>query len=72
MLIDESVARKVARLMGLKPVGSLGVVLIAYKMNIIDEKRVREVVRKMVSTDFRVSASVIERFWELFEKQMGR
>lgn len=68
VLIDESIARRVCKLMGLRPVGSLGVVLLAYKNDIIDENRVKAIVRKMVSSDFRVSASVIEKFWELFEK----
>lgn len=68
VLIDESIARRVCKLLGLRPVGSLGVVLLAYKNGIIEEKRVKLIVRKMVSSDFRVSASVIERFWELFEK----
>lgn len=68
VLIDESIARRVCKLMGLRPVGSLGVVLLAYKNGIIEEKRVKLIVRKMVSSDFRVSASVIEKFWELFER----
>jgi hypothetical protein len=68
VLIDESMARKVSRLMGLKPIGSLGVALTAYKKGIVDEKKLREVIRKMVSTDFRVSAAVIEKFWTLLER----
>ncbi len=68
VLVDESIARRVCKLVGLRPVGSLGVVLLAYKNGIIDENRVKIIVRKMVSSDFRVSASVTERFWELFEK----
>lgn len=68
ILVDESIARAIARIAGLKPRGSLRVLLEAYKQKILDEKELRELINLMIESDLRVSASVIEKFWVLFRK----
>jgi len=68
LIIDETLARETAKAFGLKPIGSLRVLLLAYKENMLSEKELKEIVNKMVKLKFRISASTLIRFWELFEK----
>src|SRR3989344_6696475 len=67
VLIDERTARKVAKLNGLKPIGSLRVLLMAFKKNLLTEKEIREIIGNMTSEKFRISASLINNFWILFD-----
>ena len=68
LVIDEALARETAKSMGLKPIGSLRVLLIAYEKKLLSEKEIKETVNKMIQQKFRISASTLIRFWELFEK----
>ena len=68
VLIDERVARKIAELQGLKALGSLWVLLTAFKKNIIIEDDIKQLINKMASLDFRVGGDIITEFWGLFEK----
>ncbi len=68
LIIDESLAREIAKSFGLKPIGSLGVLLLAYKEGLLNEKEINETVNKMIKLKFRIGASTLIRFWELFEK----
>lgn len=68
LIIDEALAREAAKSFGLKPLGSLRVLLIAYEENLLNEKELREVINKMIKLKFRIGASALIRFWELFEK----
>ena len=68
LIIDETLAREAAKSFGLKPFGSLRILFLAYKRNILDEKEVEELINKMIKLKFRISAATLIRFWELFEK----
>jgi len=68
LIIDESLARETAKSLGINPVGSLRVLLLAYKKSLVDEKELKEIINKMIKLKFRISASTLIRFWELFEK----
>ncbi|MBI2656494.1 hypothetical protein HYX03_02040 [Candidatus Woesearchaeota archaeon] len=68
LIIDETLARETAKAFGLKPMGSLRALLLAYKENMLSEKELKEIVNKMVRLKFRISASTLIRFWELLEK----
>ena len=68
LVIDEALARETAKSLGLKPTGSLGILLLAYNKNLFNEKEIKEIVNKMIKLKFRISASTLVRFWELFEK----
>lgn len=68
LIIDEALARETAKSLGLNPIGSLRVLLTAYQKNLIDEKELEEIINKMIKLKFRISASTLIRFWELFEK----
>jgi len=68
VLMDEDIGRKIARLYGIKPRGSLRVLILGYQNGLLDEKQVNENLRLMMHANFRVSAEVIARFWELFER----
>ena len=68
LIIDESLARETAKSLVLTPIGSLKVLLLAYKENLLDEKDIKEIINKMIKLRFRISAATLIRFWELFEK----
>ena len=68
VLMDEDIGRKIARLYSLKPRGSLRVLILGYQKGLLDEDQVRETLKLMMHANFRVSAEVIARFWELFER----
>lgn len=68
LIIDESLARETAKSFGLKPIGSLRTLLLAYKRNLLNEEEVKELVNKMIKLKFRISAATFIRFSELFEK----
>ncbi|HLC53899.1 MAG TPA: DUF3368 domain-containing protein [Candidatus Nanoarchaeia archaeon] len=68
ILIDEAFARKVARIHGIKPIGVLRVLLIAYKRGIIEKNIVKEIFDKIMLEDFRVGANVLQEFLLLFDK----
>ena len=68
LIIDESLARETAKSLGLNPIGSLRVLILAYKESLFNEKEVKETINKMIKLKFRISAATLIRFWELFEK----
>ncbi len=68
VLIDGEIARKVARFHGLTPRGSLGVLLLAVKSGRITSTEAEELLAMMLSTKFRISASVLGRFHLLLRK----
>ncbi|MBI2110604.1 DUF3368 domain-containing protein [Candidatus Woesearchaeota archaeon] len=68
LIMDEGLGRDVAKLYSLKPIGSLRILLEAYKENILDEEKLRETVREMIKNKFRLGAEVIDEFWRIFDK----
>ena len=68
LLIDEISARKVAALHNLIPKGSLRVLLLAFKKNILSENEINFLLTEMTSNKFRISAEVLNKFWILFDK----
>ncbi len=68
LILDESAARKIARLYNLNPIGSLRVLLDAFKKNIIDEKEIKAIINEMIKNKFRLGAEVITEFWTIFNK----
>ena len=68
VLMDDLQAREAAKLNGLKPVGSLRVLLIGFNKGIIGESDVTNLFRQMAENKFWVSGDVALKFLELFEK----
>ena len=68
LIIDDKVATKIARLYKLKPIGSLRVLLIAFKKKLISEQEIKLLIIEMCSKEFRLSSDIINKFWTLFEK----
>ena len=68
IIIDEIAAREAAKSIGLKPIGSLRVLLLAYKENLISKERIKKIIEEMVNSKYRFSPQVLIEFWKLFEK----
>ena len=68
LIVDDYFARETAKSLGLIPMGSLRVLILAYQEGLLNEKEVKEITNKMIKLKFRLSASTLIRFWELFEK----
>ena len=68
IIIDEISARESAKSLGIKPIGSLRVLLIAYKNDLISRKEVDELLTQMINSKYRLSPNVLNEFWNLFEK----
>lgn len=68
VLIDEQVARKVARLIGLQPYGSLRVLLQAYERKQIRREEVISLFRQLLAAGLYVSGDVVEGFYEMLER----
>ena len=68
ILVDDSDARKVARLHSLRPLGSLRVLLLAYRENLLNEQEVKQVLAEMVAFKFRISGFVVSKFLTILEK----
>ena len=68
IVIDEISAREAAKAFGIKPIGTLRILLIAYKNGFINEAEVKETINEMENSKYRFSPSVLIEFWNLFEK----
>ena len=61
-MIDERIGRNIAKLYDLKPIGSLRILLEAYKKKIINEKELRSSLDEMIKNKFRIGAEIINEF----------
>ena len=68
VIIDEASAREAAKAFGIKPIGSLRVLLIAYKNSLISKEKVQELINEMENSKYRFSPKVLIEFWNLLEK----
>lgn len=68
VMIDEIAAREAAKAFGIRPIGSLRVLLLAYKSNLITKAEINHLINEMVNSKYRFSPNVLIEFWELFEK----
>ena len=67
-MIDEISAREAAKSMGITPIGTLGVLLMAFKEGIVNEDEVKQIIEGMISSKYRVGAEVIIEFWESMDE----
>ncbi len=68
IIIDEIAAREAAKSFGIKPIGSLRILLIAYQKNLISKEEVNGLTAEMQDSKYRFSPKVLIEFLELFEK----
>ena len=66
IIIDEISARQAAKAFGIKPIGSLRVLLAAYRNNLIKKSEVYSLINEMENSKYRLSPQVLIEFWELF------
>lgn len=68
IIIDEISAREAAKSFGIKPIGSLRVLLLAYKSNLINKEEIKKLINEMEDSKYRFSPRVLTEFWDLFER----
>lgn len=66
--IDEKAGRRACKFYGLRPIGSLRILLESYKKGILSEEEIRFIVKDILKEGFRIGAEVIEEFWDVFQK----
>ncbi|MBI2659069.1 hypothetical protein HYX05_03150 [Candidatus Woesearchaeota archaeon] len=67
-IIDEVSAREAAKAFGIKPIGSLRALLIAYKNNLVNKTEIKELIYEMENSKYRFSPKVLIEFWDLFDR----
>lgn len=68
VVIDEIAAREAAKAFGIKPIGTLGVLLIAYKKNFINKEEIKKLITEMQDSKYRFSPKVLIEFWDLLDE----
>jgi uncharacterized protein len=68
VVIDERDAREAAKAAGIRPVGTLGILLRAHKKGILTREEAKRIVREMQASRYRLSAQVLLEFWDLLDK----
>ena len=71
IVMDEAAAREAAKSFGIKPLGSLRILLIAHQKNLISKKEINDLIANMQDSKYRFSPKVLIEFWDLF-KQLKR
>ena len=67
-IIDEISAREAAKAFGIKPIGTLRVLLMAYKDNLINAMEIKRLISEMENSKYRFSPKVLIEFWNLFDR----
>jgi len=68
VLMDDSRARRTAKIMGLKPRGTLYVILKAVRQKMLSKQKARELLEELISKNFYISIKVYVSFLEQLEK----
>lgn len=68
VLLDDNVARTIAKKYGLVPHGSLHILLLAYQKKVITREQVFFLLRELIEAGLWISARVLDRFYELFRQ----
>ncbi|MBI2654288.1 DUF3368 domain-containing protein [Candidatus Woesearchaeota archaeon] len=68
IIIDEIAAREAAKAFGIKTIGSLRVLLIAYREGLIDKEEINNFINEMENSKYRFSTKVLLEFWDLLGK----
>jgi len=71
VLIDDKKARKIARQAGIEVIGTLGVLVMAVKENILQRDEAVKVVERLVKSDFRLSKTVVQTVIDLFNGNLS-
>ena len=62
LIIDEKKGRKIAKNLGVKIIGLLGIVLLNQKQGFISKKEAKEFLDNVIARGFRISKKLIEEF----------
>ena len=62
-IIDEISAREAAKSLNVRPIGTLGALLMAFKRKIVSENEIENIIKDIMESKYRVGADVIIEFW---------
>lgn len=68
LLLDDKLARQVATLHGLKPLGTLHILMRLYKEHMLQKQEVKGMIKLLLQHKFRLSSDVLAAFWDLLDK----
>ena len=68
IIIDEAAAREAAKSLNIQPIGSLRVLVLAYKSKFISKAEIKEILNEMEDSKYRLSPKVLIDFWEILER----
>jgi len=68
VIIDEASAREAVKSINIQPIGSLRVLLLAYKSKFISKAEIKEILNEMENSKYRLSPKVLIEFWEILER----
>lgn len=63
VIIDEISAREAAKSLNITPIGTLGILLMAFKNKIVNKEEIEKIIKEMMDSKYRVGANVIIEFW---------
>jgi predicted nucleic acid-binding protein len=61
LLADDKEARRIAKMLNIKPVGTCGIIIAAYKRGIIDRKTAVDIINELVKAGLRISTQLYQR-----------
>ncbi len=67
LILDDQDARKVSGLLGIRPHGSLWILMRAFEKRFLTEDELKNLVNMISTSNFRVGADIITLFWSLFD-----
>ena len=59
VLLDERKARRTAKFHNLKPIGTIGILIEAWKNNKLNKKELKELIKKLVEKGYRINEDLI-------------
>ena len=70
-IADDKEARKVAKLLNIKPIGTLGIIIQALKIGAITQKEAENIVDDLITSGLRIDTTLYKKILEIIESTLG-
>ncbi len=71
-IADDKEARKVSKILNLKPIGTLGVIIQALKLAVITKKETETIIDDLINAGLRIDTSLYRRILDIIESTVPR